>query len=354
MRILYSPVGSCATSCQRLIYPLMALQKAGKAEVEVLNTNDVRSQLRKADLVVLQCLIGPEQHQLIDYIHEQGKKVVVDYDDLMSDLPSRLLKNLGMEQETITQNWIKYLNSADTLTTPSQTLAMEMQDHTGTPIQILDNLIPRSEYEASDAYTPFDDSNEVRIMYSCSESHLNDFQFMGPILKEIGEKYPNVTVVSQGGLEFGYHFWDYNGKTLHEPKTSYGSYFSMLRRVKPHIFLGPLTLNSHNTCRSNLKYYQAGAVKAAFIGSNMPPFVNDSPYAGRVRHGSTGYTVPGSAPWEISKESIEEQWISTLSRLIEDRELNKKIGTQAYEDMKGYILEDRIDEWESVYKELLE
>ena len=63
MRVIFNAVDSEASGCQRVIYPLMTLAKAGKAEVEVINTNDIRSQLRKADLVVLQCLIGPQQHE---------------------------------------------------------------------------------------------------------------------------------------------------------------------------------------------------------------------------------------------------------------------------------------------------
>lgn len=356
MRIIYNPIGSCASSCQRLIYPLMALAKAGKAEVEVINTNDIRSQLRKADLVVLQCLIGPEQHELIDYIHEQGKKIVIDYDDIMSDLPPRLLKNLGMNQKSITKNWLKYLKSADAITVPSYALAEKIQGmlfdrfgitHADTPVWVKDNFLPREVYEASKDYTPFDDSDEIRIMYSCSESHWDDFQFIGPILKELGEKHPNVTIISQGGLEFGYHFWDYKGKTRHEPKTSYGSYYSMLRRVKPHIFLAPLTSNMHNMCRSNLKYLQAGVVKAAFVGSYLEDM--DKKYDGLYEppYEDVINEVTGLV---ITKKS---EWYATLSKLVEDPEMIKRIGLQTYDRMANYILEDHIDSWEAVYFDVL-
>lgn len=349
MKIIYNPVGSCATSCQRLIYPLTALQNAGQAEVEVINTNDIRAQLRKADLVVLQCLIGPEQHQLIDYIHDQGKKVVIDYDDLMSRLPERLLKNLGMDQKTITENWIKYLNSADVITVPSHALASLINRHTDTPVWVLDNYIPRAEYEASAEYTPFDGTDEIRVMYSCSESHWDDFQYIGPVLRQLGETYPNVTILSQGGLEFGYHFWEYGGKTLHETKTSYGSYYSMLRRVKPHIFIAPLTSTLHNMSRSSLKYWQASVAKAAFVGSYLKDLDDDfnqklrPPYALEPNLNKTGFLATNKSEW----------W-STLSDLVTNPEKIKAVGEAAYADMQDYLLEDYIEDWYSCYSEVLQ
>jgi len=340
IKIIYNPVDSEASSCQRVIYPLLALADAGLVEAEVINTNDIRAQLKSADLVVLQCVIGPQQHQLIDYIHKQGKRVIIDYDDVFSHLPEKLLQNLGMKQDEITNNWIKYLKTADAISVPTPTLAELVKNHTNKPVHIIPNYIPRKDYEASQEYTPFDATEEIRIVYSCSESHSEDFKYIGPVLRQLGETYSKVTIISQGGLEFGYHFWDYKGRTIHETKTSYGGYYSMLRRLKPHIFIAPLKPTQHNIARSGLKYLQAGSIKAAFVGSYLPD-IEKQPY-NIVKNNETGFLV--------TKKS---EWWSLLSDLVERPESIKKIGEAAYSDAANYILEDHIGEWHSIYTQLV-
>ena len=122
MKIVYSPL-SGASGAQRLSYPIKALEQQHQIESQPLNTNNLDEQLQWADLVVLQCLMGPEQHQLIERIHAKGKKVIIDWDDDFSSLPNSLLRKLNYSQEEITKNWKKYLRSADLITVPTERLA---------------------------------------------------------------------------------------------------------------------------------------------------------------------------------------------------------------------------------------
>lgn len=334
IKFLINAVDSEATGCQRIIYPVQALVREGFS-FEAVNTADIRSQLRKADLVLLQCLIGPEQHDLIDYIHRQNKKVVVDYDDDFSSLPTNLIERIGYSQKQISENWKKYLRSADLITVPCEELAKRVKNFTDKPVKVLPNLIRKEDFETTRDYDPFVDTDEIRIIYSCSESHLKDFISYGSILKKIGERHKNVRIISHGGLNFGYYFPKYKGKSRHYPKISYNSYFKFLRQVNPHIFIAPLRSTPHNIARSNLKYLQAGVAKAAFVGSHLSPYHNLP---------ETSAITP----------KFDLTWWWHLRKLIKNPDLAKKMGLAASKDiLNSYILENHIDLWKDAYNEIV-
>ena len=121
------------------------------------------------------------------------------------------------------------------------------------PIRVLPNLLRKTDLAPVD-YDPFDDLSSFRILYSCSESHQRDFKYIMPVLKKIGEWYPNVKIISHGSLDFGYQCPKYRGKHRHYAKTSYNSYYKYIQEFKPHVFIAPLTFTPHNAARSDLKY----------------------------------------------------------------------------------------------------
>jgi hypothetical protein len=335
VKILFHAVDSEASGSQRLTYPLMALNKKYNFEFEAINTSDIRAQLREADLVLLQCLIGPQQHDLIKYCQDNDKKVCIDYDDNFDALPEVLCNRIGMSSKEIKKNWHQYLREADLITVPTQALAWKLKAITDKPIKILPNLILKEEYEKSRDYDPFDDLFTIRILYSCSESHLEDFKYIIPVLKRIGESYPNVKIMSHGKLNFTYYCPKYRGQASHISYSPYKSYYDLLRGEKPHIFIAPLKYTAHNICRSNLKYLQAGVLKCVFVGSGLTLFDN-------VKINNTGILVKNRISW---------WWY--LRKLVRNSNLIKKYAEKAYNDVGNYLLEDHIDKWKNAYVELV-
>jgi len=325
--ILFNPVDSEATGCQRLIYPLKALEKR-HIYSEILNTQDVRKQLKKAKLVYLQCLIGPQQRELLDYCKSQNKTIIIDYDDNYAELPDHVLSRFNMSRSEILENWKYYLNAADFITVPCDQLFYEIGNYTKKPIAILPNYIPEFEYHASKDYDPFKDIESIRLLYSCSESHLDDFKFITTALKWIGEKYPQVQIITNGKLNFTYYCPEYTGNSTHVPRTSYGSYYRMLRDIKPHIFIAPVLNNTYNRCRSDLKALQAATIKAAFVGSDIGVY-------NKLIHGYKGYLT----------YNLNLMWFWYLRKLILNIEKTKLFGEIAYDCAKNHILEYNINKW---------
>lgn len=339
MKILYSVLDSEATGCQRISYPLLTLEKDKKnlspnVELDVLNTSKLDDQLKWADLVVIQCLIGMESYSLIERIKEQNKKVVIDYDDNFSALPDNILKSANMPQEVITENWKKYLQIADLITVSTASLVKVIQPFTN-KIKILPNLIRRSDHSDSVSYNPWE-TDELRIMYSCSESHMEDIKWASTILNWASSFSSKVTIISQGGLDYTFLNHKFKGKAIHYGKVPFDSYLKTLRNIKPHIFIGPLTRSAHNECRSNLKYLQSGLLKCAFICSDLPPY-------SEVIHGLTGF-----------KSNSKLGWLWYLRKLIKNRNLLINMGQNAYQHSSKFILENHIDQWYQAYKNVLE
>lgn len=328
IKILYSVVDSDATGCQRLIYPLAALKQKYGVEYEVLNTFDVKTQLRKADILWMQCLVGPQQRELIDYAKKQGVKVVIDYDDCFSELPTNIQKRFEMSQTEITENWSYYLQTADLITVPCDSLVKEISKLSRRPVAVLPNLIQKSTYQESKDYEPFKDTSELRILYSCSESHLADFKFIVPVLLWCGRIFRNVQILTNGGLNFSYHAPYFKGKSLHISKVSYGAYYSTLRKYQPHIFLAPVMDNTYNRCRSDLKFSQAAVLKAAFLGSDIGTYSS-------VIDGNVG----------LLSSNFKAAWLWNLAKLVNNPSYAQQLGKNAYEELQYNLLEDRIDEW---------
>lgn len=326
-KILYSVVDSDATGCQRLIYPLTALKQKYGVELDVINTFDAKTQLRKADVVWLQCLIGPQNKELIDYCKKTGVKIFIDYDDNFDKLPKNVKKRFDISQQEITQNWHYYLQNVDLVTVPCQTLADQVRKVTAKPVVVLPNLLQKTTYEEFRDYQPFADTSEIRILYSCSESHLEDFKFIVPILSWIGKLYPNVRILTNGNLNFTYHEPNFKGKSLHISRTSYGSYYSLLRRYQPHIFLAPLLDNIYNKCRSDLKFQQASLLKCAFLGSDVGVYNRLRPETGLL---TSNYKVT---------------WLWNLRKLIKNLEETQKMGEIAFQQLGNNLLEDHIHLW---------
>jgi len=333
MRIIYAPVGACATGYHRILYPLKALAASfPDIELEPLNLLD-RSKIDGSDIFVTQCAIGVKAMSFLFECRKKGKKIVIDYDDSFADLPEIKLKEFNMTSKEVTDNWIRYLNLADLITVSCDPLKSRVESLTNTPVRVVPNLILKRDYEEFEDYSP--SRSRIRILYSCSDSHIKDFNFIAPVLKRIGEDYNNVTIVSHGNLNFSYLCPWYRGKAIHIENGPYESYYDALREIQPSIFIAPLMPTIYNNCRSNLKYLQSSLVKAAFVGTNLPPYNN-------VEHNKTGL-LPFT---RIS-------WWWHLRRLVRNPKLLTKIGKASYKDLNGYLLEDNVSLWEEAYRSIL-
>lgn len=336
MKVLFNSIDAEASGSLRVLNPLRDLQKKGLVEIQTLNTEDARSQMRWADLLVLQCVAGPQHFNLVKKFQEAGIKVVIDYDDNFAHLPEHVLQYLKLSQAEVTENWIKYINMADLVTVSSPYLAESVQKLTQTGhIQFLPNLLSAEEYKKASDYIP-KENGEIRILYSCSNSHAKDLAWISNLLLRIGKSYPNVRLITQGKLNLSYLNPTYRGKISHELSVPYASYYQRLREISPHICIAPLIDDELAYCRSNLKYLETALTKAVFIGSKAPP------YQSTVLHGKTGFLAGNRLSW---------WWY--LRNTIRNPNLRQEISYKAFLHAGNFLLEDHSHRWYDLYSNLL-
>lgn len=339
MKLLLSVPDGEATSHHRVLNPINELVRLGLAEFQILNQNELNHQLKWADLILLQCLLGPQQVELIKKIKSTGKPLIIDYDDDFSALPPHVLDRFKITQSEAEINWRYYLQSADYLTTSCEYLKERMLLSSERPEQdikiLLNCLLPR-EYDPAREYSPRENGNEVRILYSCADSHLADFKWISPVLSWLGNHYPNVSIETQGTLKFGFHNPTYKGKTRHHSFAPYLVYHESLRNISPHITIGPLLPNTHAKSRSNIKYLQSASVKSAFVASAEPPY-------SCIQHGKTGF---------LAKNRL--QWWWYLRKLIRNPNLRKQMAENAFEDAESYLIGNHIEKWNQFYRTAIE
>ena len=340
LKIVYNSVDSEATGCQRVLNPLRLLQDRGLIETQVINRSDARKQTAWADILFLQCLVGPQNFELVKLYQKEGVPVIIDYDDNFANLPPSILNRMGLSSEDARGNWIKYLSMADAISCPSAYLAKCIRQYSGARnVHLLPNYLTEEEYAGAKDFSPWKmGDEEVRILYSCSDTHKKDLEWIGSLLTYLGEAYPQVRVITQGSLDFKYLFPQYKGKASHALYAPYKSYHESLREIAPHICLGPLLNSEYAYSRSDIKYLQTASIKAVFVGSNAPP------YQETVIPGFTG----------LLPSDYKLAWWWNLRKLICNPEITKKMGEAAYTHAGQFLLKDHVEKWFSMFQDVLD
>jgi glycosyltransferase involved in cell wall biosynthesis len=179
----------------------------------------------------------------------------------------------------------------------------------------------------------------VRILWQGGHSHLIDWYPLREAVKEVVDKYPNVTWVI-----FGQEFEWINSvipkeKREHYPWVDYAAYKLKRGLLRADINLCPLADTPFNWCKSAIKWYEASV---SAINPEATLAANVSPYKDEIVDGETGllYSTP-------------KEFVQKLSQLIENAELRKKLGHAAHKwVMENRTIEQTIPPLLEFYKEL--
>ena len=154
------------------------------------------------------------------------------------------------------------------------------------------------------------------------------------VLEEIARRYDNVKFVF-----FGYRP-DFVGDAVPKEKLEFhkfiniGQYHMKLARLKIDIGLAPLSDNTFNKSKSNLKVLEYGVLGIPTIASPVYPYSNT------IKHEKDGLLV----------KNDYKKWLKSLSRLIEDKEFRVSLGSKMKEKVLNcYNALDNVPLWEKVY-----
>ena len=154
--------------------------------------------------------------------------------------------------------------------------------------------------------------NNVTIGYfSGSITHNSDIEMIKPALIKILKEYDNVKLLFLGELTLQENFINYTEKIINKKFTDWRQLPKIISNVD--INIAPLEDTIFNQAKSENKWVEASLVKVPTIASNIGSFKNS------IRHNETGLLCDNINDWYIS-----------LKTLINNQELRKYIGENAY------------------------
>jgi len=220
---------------------------------------------------------------------------------------ARNLHNMKVRHEII--------RTCDGATASSAPLASYFRDVCGQKhVHVYPNTVVPEDYPKFRAVR--ENTDEVRILWQGSASHIVDWYPLRSALKTIAAKYPNVKFVIFGEWFDFIHDVIPDHMVEHHGWVEYAAYKLYRGLLNCDINLCPLADNPFNRCKSAIKWYEASVWKdrpEATLAQATAPYQE-------IVDGETGllYKTPA-------------EFVEKLSLLIEDAQLRARLGANAHE-----------------------
>lgn len=313
-----------------------------KHEWAVASSSDWDGRILGADIVVAQMWRNPEG---VKKAKKKGAKVIYEADDIIIGVGGKKREMLMDLTDDQTQQTIDTIQGCDlvTVTTPS------LADHYR---QFHDNVAILPNYMDFNwwgmPWKATKNTDEVRIGWAGSKSHLEDLYLLIPVMKKILKKYPKTKFVYCG----------YGGMSSSQASTSVGwgkDIFEELSRNRREYFVGvpldywpvkskslgldialaPLLDDEFNSGKSNIKWQE--------YSCNLTPGVySDTVVYNNVKHGETGMKV-----------KTTNEWVEAIEFYLNHPKKAMTIAQNAMQDiLDNWDLEKHYLDWIKVYESI--
>jgi len=228
------------------------------------------------------------------------------------------------------------LESAFAVTVSTENLK-KVYEKTNKRIYVLPNGV---DFERWDAVKPEPKpEGEIRISMVLSGSHGDDMAEIDHVLCAILEEYPDVKLYVMDAFK-GSIFRKLSAKARKQliwtEWVNPGDWSSWNKKMNFDIGLAPLLDNDFNRAKSNLRWLEYSAMSIPTIASDVEPH----------QCAKDGETIV------LARD--EAEWYDKLVEMIENEELRKKIGMQAYKVAKEkYDMNVLVKEYDRVYREII-
>lgn len=309
--------------------PSKYMAKSGKFEIKIPKGDMTWEDLMWADIIVVQGLVDKLRISMIYAAQQEyGKKLVVEFDDYFrveKDSPFKMIHNIHKAPEMIQVT----MKIADMVVTTTEYLAEKFRKLNDN-VKVCPNFMDMDRW---DLPTLPNDSNEIRIFWAGSMTHLNDLKESVWALKKIMKEYPNVKFVTMGDPRIKDYFEGYNVECM---LGIHGDYYQKrLHGARFDIGIAPLRNTGFNRCKSYIKPLEYGICKVPSVASDVEPY----------QHFEEGTVL-------IAKS--KEEWYELLKRLIDNESYRKELGQKMYEYVKReFDLEKKIGIYIDAYSSLV-
>ena len=333
--VFYSLSGPDALSFLRVLGPATL---AGFKIINGVENGSIRvGAVSEGDIVLLQrdiCKYYEQYEQIISLAHAEKKPVVFDLDDLLFDLPENHPDRISGFYIEALLPMLQAIMEADLVTVATETLRLALLPYNRN-IEIIPNYLSDNLWRFKEFSPPSDLDDIITIGYMGGKSHQPDLMMVLPALKAINEKYP-------GRIRF--HFWGIEPPeeltvsaqvdwSPPEPYV-YQKFVNFFQTQTADIVIAPLDDNLFNACKSPIKFFEYSANGMPGVYSNIKPYSNV------ISDGMDGFLAASN-----------DEWVESLSHLIDDSELRKKFVSNAQKKIKKtWLLSQNFHKQTQIYQ----
>lgn len=262
-----------------------------------------------------------------------GKKLIIDCDDNFLEVdkgnPARKKQGRGkLSRENKRAMMATNFSFADALTVSTVPLKKKLQKHIrdvhniDIPVFVIPNCNDVNDWKYEKVQ-----GKGVVIGYSGGLSHNDDLDMVLPAIKIIMNKYKDVGFQLMGQMDIDrakkiFGKWPQkirNRIILMNATKTQPEYPAYLAEQPWNIGIAPLIDSPFNECKSSIKFFEYSMYKIPVVASRIYPYYKDIYGIPVIQDEETGLLC----------DTVED-WVTNLSRLIEDEELRKKLGENAY------------------------
>jgi len=279
-------------------------------------------------IIFYRCPWNYRVNQSIALAKELNKKVLFDIDDLVIDKKyTKLipyLKTLSTKEKELYDDGVRKMQltllNCDGAITTTKTLANELKNYVP-EVYINHNVASEemwslSEYALIKKRNKNNDNNITIGYFSGSITHNADIEMIKPALFKILKEYDNVNLLFLGELTLQNNFTNYTNKIINKKFTDWRQLPEIISNVD--INIAPIEDTIFNQAKSENKWVEASLVKVPTIASNVGAFKDV------IIHNETGL---------LCNNNIND-WYISLKTLIDNKELRKYLGENAYKVCK--------------------
>ncbi len=249
-----------------------------------------RADWRWADVVILQRLLGPAQHQRLLWLKAQGVPVIYEIDDLLIEPAGHLL---GSEELQRSADDIRdMLRHATCISTTTSRLAQRLSVF-GPPVHLVPNYSPGADLPRAS----HDDTRPVTILVAASD--LQQVRSLAVALKQLTATPTSpLTVVAIGPIA---DCLQEQGVALQRlPLLQRDEFLHTIAALPNPIGALPLDDSAFSSCKTAVKYFDYACAGIPCVCANV------APYADVVTPGRTGLLC----------DDEPAAWYAALSGLI--------------------------------------
>lgn len=353
---LWAPkVSKCSTARQRLIGVVCPGTAAGSpvsSHVRVLQRIAVSSrvditfvrldpreieldQLVRLDALLVQRTALPSSliQTLLEWLDRLGIPLIYELDDALWEVPAD--KDPEGFYASYARHVIDLVRRARIVLTSTEHLGSAIERF-GSEVRVIPNRLAESYWLtpiASPAPEANRESGSFRVLYMGQLTHNDDLELIRPAVEELATETPKLDFRVVGGVAESDRW--FNAIEVPPGVREYPKFVTWFRTLVGQfdVAVAPLTESRFNSHKSGLRYMDYGAVGIPAIFSDVPAF------SSLVRDGQTG----------LITRNDPSRWSDSLRVLRDDRELRRRIGVGARDDVRGsHMLGAQMPYWEEV------